>query len=502
MFIPLDRKLDWRNPPVLTVLLILINVFVYYAWQTNDTEYTNEAFTYYFDSRLPDIELPRYVAYLRENGRAQAARRLGHKLDDGGERGRVAVFMRMHGDGPFLDRLHHDRIVRPGDADYRQWHQARSRFDEMLNRSVVYRYGQKPYEFSVLTWFTQMFLHGGQGHLIGNMVFLFIFGFVVEIAIGRPVFLFAYLLAGLISGALDVAFRPESMIPAIGASGAIAGLVGMYTVLFGLRRIRFFFMLGFYFDYVRAPAIVLLPLWLGYEAFNQIFYPDEVNRIAHIGGLLGGALIGYLAKRYSPTVNHDYIDEQARREQRQRDYQRGLDHMAAMELDEAKAVFERLGADHPNDRNVLLQLYNIAKINPASEDYHALARRIFNLTGQDVATLKLINDTYNEYIRKAKPGPRFNPDQLMTLAIRFAGAGYLDDAEKMVVHIVQKQKGFTRNPEGLMALANGFRRGDQPQLYRKYLSVLLERFPHSPEAEHVRRAIAASAPAAENPGSA
>jgi len=502
MFIPLDRKLDWRNPPVLTLLLILINVFVYYAWQTNDTEYTNEAFTYYFDSKLPEIELPRYVSYLRENGHAQEASRFAHDLADGGERGEAAVLMHMHGDGPFLDRLRHDRIVRPGDAAYRSWREARTHFDDLLNRSMVYRYGQKPYYFSVVPWFTQTFLHGGQGPLIGNMLFLSIFGFVVEIAIGRPVFLFAYLLAGLISGALDVAFRPDSMIPAIGASGAIAGLVGMYTVLFGLRRIRFFYMLGFYFDYVRAPAIVLLPLWVGYELFNQIFNPNDVNRVAHIGGLLGGALIGYLAKRYSPTVNHDYIDEGARQEQRQSDYQRGLEHMAAMELDEAKAVFERLSDEYPNDRNILLQLYNIAKIDPANEAYHDRARRIFELAGQDTATLKLINDTYGEYIQKAKPGPRFNPDQLMTLAIRFAAAGYLDDAEKMVMHIVRKQTDFKRNPEGLMALANGFRRGDRPQLYRKYLSVLLDRFPHSPEAEHVRRAIAASAPPAENPGSA
>ncbi|HKK04244.1 MAG TPA: rhomboid family intramembrane serine protease [Gammaproteobacteria bacterium] len=502
MFIPLDRKLDWRNPPVLTVLLILVNVFVYYAWQTHDTEYQNEAFTYYFDSRLPEIELPRYVTYLRENGQAQEATRLAGRLKHGGQRGQAAVFMHMLGDGPFLDRLHHDQVIRPGDADYQEWRWARSRFDEQLNRSVAYRWGQKPYEFSVLTLFTQMFLHGGQAHLIGNMIFLFIFGFVVEIAIGRPVFLFAYLLAGLFSGALDLAFRPDSMIPAIGASGAIAGLVGMYTVLFGLRRIWFFFMLGFYFDYVRAPAIVLLPLWLGYELFYQLFAPNEVNRIAHIGGLLGGALIGYLAKRYSPTVDHDYIDEGVRQEKRKQDYQRGLEHMAAMELDEAKAVFEDLGAANPNDRNVLLQLYNIAKVNPAGQDYHTLAHRIFSLPGQDVATLKLINDTYGEYIQKAKPGPRFNPDQLMTLAIRFAAAGYLDDAEKMVLHVLQKQQGFGRNAEGLMALANGFRRGDQPQMYRKYLSVLLDRFPHSPEAEHVRRAIDAAPPPAETPGSA
>ena len=487
MFIPFDRRLDWRNPPVLTLLLILINVAVYVGWQRSDDLYEQQAYGYYFNSQLPSTEFPRYVDYVRAHGDAHRARVLAQALDSKTEDGRAEIFNAMRADGPFLAKLDAEQVVTPQDPNYDEWRRERGYFESVQARSIAYSYGQKPYAWSVTTLITHMFLHAGIEHLVGNMIFLFIFGFVVEIAIGRPLFIFAYLLAGLISGSLDIAFRPESMIPGVGASGAISGLVGMYTVLFGLRKIWFFFHLLFYFDYVRAPAIVLLPLWLGHEAYYQLYDPSHVNRIAHIGGLIGGAAIAWLAKRYSPTVNHEYIAASDKVEQQRKAYEQGMQYLAGMDLDKARRVFQSLVKQDPDDRGALIQLYNIAKFNPEGDEYHRLTHRVLNLPGNDTATLKLAHETYNQYVSSAKGGPRFSPEQLMSLALRFAAGGYVDDAEKMIVHIVQKKPDFSRNPEALMALANAFRRHQKPELYRKYLAALVKYFPNSDEARHAQQ---------------
>lgn len=514
MFVPLDRKPDWKNPPYLTLLLIFANVFVYFALQSHDNDYMGSAFDYYLSSDLPAQEFPRYVDYLKETGAKSHAVRIAALLTKRTAQARGKILLDMLEQGRFIKQLEQNRIIRPNDPVFREWRLQRDMFDERMNRSVTYHFGLKASDPTPLTLLTNLFLHGSGGHLFGNMLFLLLFGFVVEIAIGRPLYLFAYLLAGLSSDALYILFNPDSMIPAIGASGAVSGLAGMYTVLFGLRRIRFFYWVLFYFDYVRAPAIILLPLWLSYELYYQLFDPSNVNRLAHIGGLLGGALIAFVAKRYSPTVNHAYIDESDRQQRRQETYKQGMQHLAAMELDAARAIFEQLHAQHPEDHTPLLQLYNIAKLNPASEDFHSRAHALLALPGNDAATLKLVHNTYREYTETAQPGPRFQPEQLMGLAIRFAAGGWMEDAEKMVMHIVRRKPDFSRNPEAIMALANGWRRQGQVETGRKYLALLLQRYPDSVQAQHLRRQAqtaaaptvtsppAADTPAAEGPPSA
>lgn len=481
MFIPLDRKIDWTRPPVLTLLLIFVNIAVFSVIQYGDARAEREALDYYFSSELPEIELPRYAQYLRERGES------GLPADS------ADLMVRMLGDGPFIAMLRDGRVVEDSEPVHRRWRQQRDQFNALLMGSAIQRHGLKPAELEPIDLLAHMFLHASTAHLVGNMFFLFIFGFVVEAVVGRAVFLGAYLLAGLASAGLDIGFRPESLVPGVGASGAISGVVGMYTVLFGLRRIRFFYTLLFYFDYVRAPAIVLLPLWLGYELFFEIVEPGAVNRIAHIGGLLGGALIALLTQRFSPTIDHGYLDAEETRERRNREFARGLDHMAAMELDDAREIFEQLHTEAPRDRNVLLQLYNIAKFDPASDAYHRMAHRILALPGSDAATLKLVHEVYKEYVRIARPGFRFQGEELAELGMRFARAGYLLAAERIVAGLLQRNRPFPREAEALLALTLGFRRAGQTEKFQRSKTLLFERYPDSVAAQQLRHLLSAEA---------
>jgi membrane associated rhomboid family serine protease len=150
-----------------------------------------------------------------------------------------------------------------------------------------------------LTIFTSMFLHGGWMHLIGNMLFLLIFGNNIEDALGHGRYLFFYLVCGVVAAAAQIAAGPSSLVPVLGASGAIAGVLGGYLVLFPHARVNTLVFLGFLITTVRLPAWVLLGGWIVLQFFNQATGALAEGRqegggvayLAHIGGFLAGMVL-------------------------------------------------------------------------------------------------------------------------------------------------------------------------------------------------------------------
>jgi membrane associated rhomboid family serine protease len=151
------------------------------------------------------------------------------------------------------------------------------------------------------TWatpFLSMFMHGGLLHLGGNMLFLWIFGNNVEDAMGPIRYLLFYLLAGLAATGLQVLVDPSSAVPNIGASGAIAGVLGGYILLFPRARVVTVVFIIFFFTIVELPAIIFLGIWFGQQAlFGYLGLTDGgasggggVAYFAHIGGFAFGLL--------------------------------------------------------------------------------------------------------------------------------------------------------------------------------------------------------------------
>jgi membrane associated rhomboid family serine protease len=148
-----------------------------------------------------------------------------------------------------------------------------------------------------VTVFTSMFLHGSFLHIFGNMLFLAIFGPNVEDAMSRPRFLAFYLLGGLVALAAQVAVSPASSAPTLGASGAIAAVLGGYVLLHPRARVLTLVFIVFFFTIVELPAIVLLglwfveQLWLGLAGLASPLSGSEgVAYFAHIGGFAFGLL--------------------------------------------------------------------------------------------------------------------------------------------------------------------------------------------------------------------
>ena len=155
------------------------------------------------------------------------------------------------------------------------------------------QYGSGPREIAA-PFFTSMFLHGGWLHLIGNMWFLWIFGDNVEDALGSIRYAVFYLLTGLAAGLTHYALDPSSALPTVGASGAIAGVLGGYAVLYPKARVLTLVPLGFILQLMELPALVVLGLWFAIQAVSGLFslgwQGGGIAWWAHVGGFLAGVL--------------------------------------------------------------------------------------------------------------------------------------------------------------------------------------------------------------------
>ena len=162
-----------------------------------------------------------------------------------------------------------------------------------------------------------MFLHGGWAHLLGNMLYLYLFGDNVEDRLGRPLFILFYLVSGFAAIVAQVAIDPSSPIPLVGASGAIAGVLGGYLVLFPRVQVRGIIPLGILFYPLKLPAWVVLGFWFVVQLFNGAasLAPDVggmgggVAFFAHVGGFVIGAILMWLFTMVMPQPPEEERNE-------------------------------------------------------------------------------------------------------------------------------------------------------------------------------------------------
>lgn len=481
LIIPVSRRPDWRHPPLVTLLLILLNCLIYFGLQSGDDKRAEKAYRYYAGSTLPGIELPRYVEHLKQGRDSRKADAASAALDK--ERW-PQVLMAMEGDAAFMQRLRGGRVVLPEEADYPRWREQRGEFDRLKRAGLVERFGFKPAAPTLAGLLGHMFLHGSFDHLLGNMAILFIVGYMVEEALGKRRYLAFYLLAGIGAAGFDLVFNAERMIPGIGASGAISGVMAMFVALYGMRRIRFFYWALIYFDFFRAPAIVILPLWMANELYQHLFnHGSPVNYMAHLGGFVtGAALIG--AQRAFGKTRMTAPAPEAPADLLPGELARIDALLGALRLDEARQALRRLADAHPCDLLVLGRYYKVARNAPSGEDFHHAAALIFALPDEHPGSTGLIHETFVEYLQLAKPSVRFNVHQLITLIRRLARAGHADDAERLTRVLARRAPQEAQLPTLLLLVAEAFRRADNAAMRDATLNRLQAEFPDSEAARN------------------
>ncbi len=273
MIIPIgieDHKV--QRFPLVTVSLMIACIVTLLA-----TTYLNDA------ARVVDSQIDSVLGYLEAHPYLEPSPELRDTMIQcWGEKGTTE----------YLTDLRAVNVVQPYPdqklVEQRELNQRTQNMLASMDAQPATQWGLIPGDPSIMTLLTHMFLHGGLLHLIGNMLFLFLAGPLVEDRWGRLFFLGFYLLSGLVAGGAHILRYPDSMIPLVGASGAIAGAMGAFLFRFWKRRIRFFYYFGFFIrGTFLSPAWLMLPLWLAGQVASAML-------IEHLG-LVGGGGVAYWA---------------------------------------------------------------------------------------------------------------------------------------------------------------------------------------------------------------
>ena len=484
LIIPVSGKIGWKNSPLATLMLLVANCLVFVVFQLNDGENRIAAEQYYFDSGLAEIEIPLYADYLKAEGKIAPEQQDIEAMD---VEAAMAVHMAMEEDAAFLDRLWDGGLIPREDPQFALWKSSRLIYERHRGQSTAFSFGLRPAYPRPAAFFTHMFLHGDVGHLVGNMIFLWILGCMLEIGAGRALFLVIYLASGLAAAAAFCAVYPSSTAPLVGASWAIAGLMGAYTVLYGRTRVNVFYSLGFFFDTVTIPAILLLPLWLANEVY-QLYFSDvtQVAYVAHIAGIVTGALLAVAGKRWVRRVDQDSFKASPEK-QAQRLIHQALEHMGQLEMTEAQSLLEKVLELLPDHPETLKHLFNIHKLNPQSEAFHDTARRRLRVLLRNRADHAAAVECYGAYADLARR-PRLAIPLYLQVAGAMVTAGHIDGAEKIILAIMKKQPQTPGLPSSLVKLSQAFRQKGRHDRWEDYRRLIRKRYPDSPEAAIILKA--------------
>lgn len=382
LIVPLHRPLTWSSVPWITVILLLLNLGVYFVLQGGDDRRRDSADAYYHSSGLAKIEAPLYATY--REGLDPA-----FKLPDSMPAEYAAQYLAAVAvnDRWFREQLDTGALF-ASPADQQQWRtleQVHQNLREQVFTDRFVAHSQAPRPDALLV---SMFMHGSLDHLLGNMLFLLLVGFLVEGVLGGWRYLLLYLASGVGASLAHLAWSWGEPSGALGASGAIAGLMGAVSVLWGLRKIRFFYWFFVIFDYVRAPAIVLLPLWLGWELAQMLLQRDTpVAYAAHAGGLVGGALLAWAARGLRWTREDGFAETPQGVSADPLIEAQAL--LAQVRPAEADALLAPLAAATPARLDVALCRYRVARCARAdAATLHARAEAVLAAQGSDAGSVR------------------------------------------------------------------------------------------------------------------
>ncbi|MDR2243905.1 MAG: rhomboid family intramembrane serine protease [Burkholderiales bacterium] len=497
LIVPAQTAPSRKTLPYVTFLLIIVNVLVYFTYQIYDLGRIETAVTQYVDSGLPAKERTLFKHWEKENVKEKDRIDDGSDNDDdSGDNDEKKTLPEKRGWEALLQQKPEvvlarkvlmepafDQAVREN-ADFQKdeaWQEARRTFEEKRDKISFFRHGFIPGKPTGSGLFTAMFLHGDPIHLLGNMVFLFIFGFALEVALGRSRYLLLYLASGVLSHAFWWVFS-SGLIPGVGASGAISGLMGMYLAVYGMKRIRFFYWFLIFFGFFTAPALLMLPVWVGKELWGLLFTETNINYYAHIGGLISGfaLVMGGRALRILP-LNEDYLYEK----ERAAPFKKALAALekAVGELDTEKAARHagELLRTHPQDEKVLRLCHALLR---SHADNALMTRFVKTLLQMPVSTVseELLLNLTEERDNHANKALLQEPKVLLTLLERMLSLRQLDMALSLWRELHAKRQPFPNWPKLTLVLGKLAGQKKETAALNELTEALIRIYPRSEEA--------------------
>jgi membrane associated rhomboid family serine protease len=479
LIIPLTGKIHKNNLPVVTISIILINFIIFFIFQAHDNERYEEAYKFYIESGLAKIEATVYSEYLKKNAGAEQ-KTVAEAVNADDQKDIDTLIAKMQTDEIFQKKLAGNEIITSNQEIFKEWRPIREKFDHLLSEVVSFQYGYKPAQMRPVTVLTHMFLHGSLSHIIGNMIFLWLVGCMLELGCGRAFYTVLYLLGGICAVSLFTLVYRTSNIPLIGASGAIAALMGAFTVMYGKTRIKVFYSLGFYFNYARISAILLLPIWIGNEIFQLLFGGDSaIAYVAHIGGLIGGGAIGFVNHRFLKRVDQKAFEEDPK-EAIPGLLESALERIAKVDMKGARPLLQKILEIDPHNDTALMHLFNVDKLAPANKEFSETASVLLNHLSRDNKRHEELYRVYQEFSRLSKP-TELDQEILFRIASVFNLSGRLRETENLLASFVKKHPNFSRLPTGILNLGRAYLKNGEKERGEKCLKLICQRFPSSSE---------------------
>lgn len=487
LLIPAENRISKQNPPILTVLIILANIIAFFALQTNDNDIFYQGIEYYLEKDMLELERDALEDYsLEERGELYDALRNPNVPEE------YLV------QSVLLDQKFAQYITSRTDYSV-EWRNKREELESILNEASIFKYAFFPSDPSIFTAFTHMFMHGDISHLIGNMIFLFLFGYNLELLMGRTKMFTTYIMSGLVAVTFFAITTDDKFVPLVGASGAIAGLMGGFAAWYGLKSIRYFYWVFVIFNYVRLPAALVLFYWLAKELVQDSMSSDNVAYMAHFGGLVGGAICVWLLKliKLNPKAataqgTSEFIDIPVKDDTAERideHYRKALEATQSLNFEQAKTHFYAILRDQPYNKDVLSRLYNLEKASPETGRYTSLCTDIMQASVHNDSLAPLAEQCLNDLKHN---GVGFKPIPAKTL---------LDFARKQVRHkktepikpiislLVQHYHDLEKLPDLLLHFAFAAGQNGDWQSKQKVLGFVSQRYPDTFAGQEAKKAL-------------
>jgi membrane associated rhomboid family serine protease len=397
IIVPTEKQLDWRHAPLVLCVLVFINVMVFFLYQSGDTPKIIEVMTKYQTQGYFEHEWPVFEEYLQHHNETKLLDDYRAAVKD---EERMAVIGDMLMRAGFYDYLRQNARTHFPPDFYDGWAPQRELMHKRIQSVSYIANGLTASSLSVDSLFTHQFLHGDIMHLLGNMFFLIVCGFAVEAAIGHWRFLLFYLISGVVGGIAHAASDWESTTPLVGASGAISGVMAMYLAVFRWKKIEFFYWFFFFVGYFRAPALMILPFYIGKEIYSyQMDTESNVAFMAHAGGFIAGSVLIGLAWLFNRSVfNTVYIESEQIADPRQQQLAEIYENIERFRFEKALALVNELIQQQGMDFGLAMIRYNLLKISRGEHFQEAVV---------GLLTLPLLT---GEQIRKLDKVWQDNPD--------------------------------------------------------------------------------------------
>ncbi len=474
IILPLPARPDWRRPPIATLLLIVLCVAVFLI-QGKDAQRMQAAQQYYLGSGLARQELPAYLQDLVARDKSDEAARLRQTL---AQRKADPVQQAMDADADFMRRLHAGQVITPADAGYNEWRSRRTHYNGLLEQRVTPRYALQSEAPTPLTAVSHIFLHGSTEHLLGNMAFLFIVGYTVEAALGGWGMLALFLLGGLCATVPDLLFPQPGY--GLGASGAVSAVMAAYLVLYGVRRIPFFYFFIFVFGVARWPALAILPVWVMKELLLRFVFDSEsnINYLAHFAGFLGGTLLVALYRWRRGWRSADSVQREDAAESIAQLQAQAENHVAQLQFARATADYRRLIHALPEDAGSAEAYLRVARLAHQPQARSEAALHLLKLTAAHPR--KVGCQAVEEALNDSHPRlPRLSSGAWGRILGRLLECQRLDTAEKLALRLAARPGDEAVAADALRRLADACRDAGDLSRARRLLTLRQTRLAHA-----------------------